>query len=343
MVQTIEIYIKIFYITKNMKKIKPQLYVNQLATVKEGKVFVVKWVEDKETGDKHAEYTEIPSGRYMKSIKFDGVRGVITGHSIESRSKATLPNDNLYTTFKHLMDWCKENNCILDGEFYSHDVDFGEVIGVCMTKGTKKPIPDSFFFHCFDCIPLDDIKMSFENRFKLIPKLDRLEIVEQQMINIPEDSESLTTEFKQRLDEGFEGLMIRGAEKPYKFGRSTPTCGTGYKFKLYETHDAKILGVQQATIVDAKAEKKINELGRSVTSKKKGDRVLIESASGFECVFEGEEFVVNLGLSDERKKEIWENKEKYIGEFCEFKAMPTTKDAPRNPNFLRMRWKEQDE
>jgi ATP-dependent DNA ligase len=212
-----------------------------------------------------------------------------------------------------------------------------------MTKGTKKPIPDSFFFHCFDCVSLDNLVMPLKDRINLIPKIEKLQMVKQELISIPENAQPLKDEFKQRLDEGFEGLMIRGADKKYKFGRSTPTDGVGYKFKLYETHDAKILGVQQATKVDKNAEKKINASGRSVTSKKLGDRVLIEQASGFECIFEGQEFVVSLGLSDERCKEIWENKEKYIGEKCEFKAMLSVKDAPRSPGFLRMRWNDQDE
>jgi len=363
-------------------KLKCMLYVNQLATVKDGKVVVIKWKEDG-NGDKYPEYTQIPEGHYLRSTKFDGVRMIITSYSIESRSKMTLPNENLYIVFKHLQEYCREHDVILDGELYSHEVDFSEIISIAMTKGTKKEIPDSVFFHCFDCLPNDNLAMPFEERLELIPtNIPRLVKVEQTPIELNKDAEFLTHEFKRQLDLGFEGLMIRGAHKEYKFGRTTPTCGKGYKFKLYETHDAKIVGIQQATrvisnevdmifrlhkegFVDSDSEELIHEigkkevrklyeekfgsirttnsLGRSVTSKKKEDRIPIEMASGFFCEFEGNEVTVVLGLTDERKKEIWKNKEKYISEFCEFKSMPTTKDLPRNPGFLRMRWKSQDE
>ena len=61
----------------------------------------------------------------------------------------------------------------------------------------------------------------------------------------------------------------------YKCGRGTLREGLIFKVKPFRTFDAKILGVIQATKVDPEAEKKTNELGRSVTSKKKDDRILI--------------------------------------------------------------------
>jgi len=331
------------------EKIKPQLYVNQLATVKDSKVYVVSYDEimdekGNSTGDKEANYVEIPSGKYLYSTKMDGVRTVITDHSIESRSKTTFPNDNLTKEFKHLKEYCKENNVILDGEFYSHEVNFSDIITICMTKGNKIEIPSSLKFHCFDCIPINDLEMPFNERIKLIPtNLPKLEIVEQKEVLIPQESDILSQEFRKMLDLSFEGLIIRGATSKYKFGRTTPTCGTGYKFKEYVTYDAKILDVIQATVVKDGVETTTNQLGKSVTSKKKDDRETIEQASGFYCELDGKKFTVTLGLSDEFSTKIWQEKEKYIGEYCEFKAMETTKDLPRNPGYLRMRWKNQDE
>ncbi len=334
----------------NLKeKIKPQLYVNLLTTVKDNKVYVVKYEEvldnkGNSTGDKEAIYTEIPSGKYLMSTKMDGVRAIITDHSIESRSKMTFPNDNLTKEFKHLKEYCKEHNVILDGEFYSHKVGFSDIITICMTKGSKVEIPESLTFHCFDCIPINDLEMPFNQRIKLIPtNIPKLEIVEQIEILIPQDANILSKKFREMLDLQFEGLIIRGSTSKYKFGRTTPNCGTGYKFKEYNTYDAKILGVIQATVVKDGVETTTNQLGRSVTSKKKDDRESVEMASAFLCEFKGKQFKVSLGLTNEFATKIWQEKDKYIGQYCEFKAMETTKDLPRSPGFLRMRWKNEFE
>jgi hypothetical protein len=108
--------------------------------------------------------------------------------------------------------------------------------------------------------------------------------------------------------------------------------------KPFQTFDAKILDVIQATEVREGAEKKINELGRSVTSKKKDDRVLIEKASAFVVLYEEKELKVTIAMTDEEKTEVWSNKTKYIGRFIEYKGMLVgAKDLPRHPIFLRFR------
>jgi hypothetical protein len=122
----------------------------------------------------------------------------------------------------------------------------------------------------------------------------------------------------------------------YKFGRSTVNEASCYKVKPYIEKSAIIKGVVQATRVDVNAEKTINELGRSVTSKKKDDRILIEKAAAFTVDYNGIDLKVVIAASDIEKEDIWENKEKYIG--CEvlFKSMDVgAKDLPRHPVTIR--------
>ena len=84
--------------------------------------------------------------------------------------------------------------------------------------------------------------------------------------------------------------------------------------------------------------KTINELGRSVTSKRQGDRVLIEKASAFKVLYEGKELKVTLAMTDEEKEEVWKNQKKYIGRWIEYKGMLVgAKDVPRHPVFVRYR------
>lgn len=46
----------------------------------------------------------------------------------------------------------------------------------------------------------------------------------------------------------------------------------------------------------------------------------------------------SIAMTNEEKKEVWENKEKYIGKYIEYKGMLVgAKDLPRHPIFIRFR------
>lgn len=110
------------------------------------------------------------------------------------------------------------------------------------------------------------------------------------------------------------------------------------KVKPFETFDARIIDVVQSTQVDPEAEKKVNELGRSVTSRKKDDRVFIEKAAAFLVKYGNHEVKVSLAMTDEEKKSVWCNKDDYIGKMIEYKGMLIgSKDVPRHPVFVRFR------
>ena len=114
--------------------------------------------------------------------------------------------------------------------------------------------------------------------------------------------------------------------------------GLIFKVKPFRTFDAVIKDVVQATKVDPEAEKKTNELGRSVTSKRQKDRILIEKASAFKVMYEGHEVKPVIAMSDTEKEEIWENRDKYIGRWIEYRGMQIgAKDVLRHPVVTRFR------
>ena len=100
-------------------------------------------------------------------------------------------------------------------------------------------------------------------------------------------------------------------------------------------YDGVILYVEEATEVKEGVEKTINELGRSVTSKKKDDRKPSGLAKGFRIEFEGlGTFPVGLrGFDNIAKKFIWDNKEDYVGRHFKYTAMKPVKDFPRHAYF----------
>jgi len=270
----------------------------------------------------------------LVSYKLDGVRCIFKDGKMYSRALKQFPNIQLNKRFEFLTKYSKNHNIILDGELLAKSLTFNELSG--LIRQLDKEIPDDLYFYCFDVVKNENFEQPFKNRLRnLYTSLDYLKTVKQRVLyNVEEVNEY----YQEALEWGCDGLILRHPSGRYKFGRGTVKEGLIFKMKPFETFDAKIIGVTQATEVREGAEKKINELGRSVTSKKKDDRILINKASAFVVLYEGKELKVTIAMTDEEKEEVWKNKSKYIGRWIEYKGMLTgSKDLPRHPNFIRFR------
>jgi len=142
--------------------------------------------------------------------------------------------------------------------------------------------------------------------------------------------------YKTVIKEGWEGLVLTHKDHPYKYGRSTLKSGTIFKLKDDKKEfDGVVLEVEEATKAKEGTERTTNELGRSVTSKKKDDREPSGLAKGFVVQYEDAgEFTVSLrGFDNEAKRELLENASKYIGKHFKYTGMPPVKDFPRHAYF----------
>lgn len=307
----------------------------------------------------------------LVSNKIDGIRCILYKGEILSRSLKQIQNKQLREKLQPLADYTREYNLILDGECYSPELTFQQITSMVMTQdfsdpksikkyGEVKKIPNHLKFHCFDAIKDDNLDVPFIDRVKLVETVamlfeDIMYPVQEYLLNNKEEVEK---HFEIALDNGEEGLILRSPEGKYKCGRCTLKEQNVFKLKPYINFDAQVTGVVQSTEVDPNAEKKTNELGRSVTSKKKEDRILIEKASAFwvkyctECNGTGKamngsepctcpfckDLKVVLAKTDEEKEEIWRNKESYIGKWIQYKGMMIgAKDVPRHPVMERFR------
>ena len=272
----------------------------------------------------------------LASYKLDGIRCLFKDGQMYSRSLKQFPNIKIRERFAYLSKISKDKNIILDGELLSKSLTFNELSG--LTRQLAKELPEDLFFYCFDAIHQEDFLMSFRTRTTFLETLDisaYMSTLKQWSIFKLEEIEPL---YENSLAWGCDGLILRDPNGRYKFGRGTIKEGLIYKMKPFMTFDAKIIGIIQATEVREGAEKKINELGRSVTSKKKDDRILIEKAAAFVVMYEGKELKVTIAMTDEEKEEVWKNQKKYLGRMIEYKGMLVgAKDLPRHPVYVRMR------
>lgn len=160
---------------------------------------------------------------------------------------------------------------------------------------------------------------------------DRFQVVPLKHTRI-HDLDELLAYQAQALAEGYEGVMLRAPDAPYKHGRSTTREGYLLKLKNYETDEAVVIGVVEALRNDNPAT--LDALGHTVRSShaenKVGKGVL--GALVVKCIHTGVEFQVGSGFDDEQRKTLWDNPP--IGRVISYNHFPHgRKTAPRHPTW----------
>jgi len=274
----------------------------------------------------------------LVSYKLDGIRCIFKDGQMYSRALKQFPNIQLKNRFKDVIYWTKEQDVILDGELLAKSITFNELSG--LTRQLNKELPNDLHFYCFDAITNENFNQTFLNRKKELDRtgvdyLKHVKILQQISVNSSGEIDAI---YEKALNWGCDGLILRDPNGRYKFGRGTIKEGLIYKMKPFQTFDSKIIDVLQGTIVNPKAEKTINELGYSRTSKLKEDRLPSGRASDFVVKYDGKELKISIAMTQDEKEEVWRNKEKYMGKMIEYKGMLVgSKDLPRHPIFLRFR------
>jgi len=294
------------------------------------------------------------------SKKLDGIRCIFHPTlGMVSRSLKQIQNQQLQKKFEKLKKFSVDHNIIIDGELYDHGLTFQEISRAVMTynfedirtvkniakelkvsdedvKEYLKDLHRNLKFHIFDVD--SGIDLYYKDKTPILKKIIELDnVVEVKNITV-ESALTVNEIFLDALDDGYEGIMLRDPCSKYKYGRSTLKQEWLLKVKPFETFDSKIIAVKQATKVNPNADKKINKLGRSVTSRKKDDRIEIEKAAAFVVKYKSHLLKVSIALPDKEKEKIWKNKDSYIDKMIEYKGlMIGSKNVPRHPVFVRFR------
>lgn len=305
----------------------------------------------------------------LVSFKLDGIRCIYKDGEAITRSLKSIVNKQIKEKLKSLEVYSKENNVILDGEIYAHGITFSLISSCVMTIDyttknsikawkelqekhntniTREEVFSRLKYYAFDCVNQEKFDEPFVDRIDTLQDMSNTDEFNDIFIEVGQDKiesyKDVEVYFAYALEEGYEGLMLKGFDTAYKCGRSTYKEDTMHKLKPYVTFDAVILGVLQATEVDPSAEVTKNELGRSVTSKKQEDRVYIEQASGFQVEYEGNFCFPTLTMTAKEKKEVWANQEDYIGKMIEYKGLLYgSMIVPRHPVMTRFREDKEDE
>ena len=260
----------------------------------------------------------------LASAKLDGVRAIVRDGVVYSRSNKPIPNVFVQETFKGLDHADGE---LIVGLPTAKDCMQATMSGVMSKDGE----PDVRFF-LFDHVRFPN-KPYIERRqnlhFDLI-RNKRLMMVDQHVVL---DLNSLLKLEQVYLDLGYEGLILRDQHAPYKFGRSTVNEGYLLKMKRFVDAEAKVIGFEER--MHNGNEATISELGRTKRSSHKANKTGRGDLGALVCVYEGVEFSIGTGFTDDQRDSIWTSRDKYLGMFAKFKYFPVgVKEAPRHPVFL---------
>ena len=146
---------------------------------------------------------------------------------------------------------------------------------------------------------------------------------------------------QEMLFKGYEGVILRNPDSPYKFGRSTTTEGELVRVKQFVDAEAKILGFEEQKRNDNEAT--VDNLGHTKRSSHAENKVGKNTLGKLHVVgingrFEGVKFKVGTGFTDNQRKHIWTCPNQYMGKTIKYKYQDIgSKDKPRIPVFLGMR------
>ena len=138
------------------------------------------------------------------------------------------------------------------------------------------------------------------------------------------------------VSEGYEGIMVRTLNGPYKCGRSTLRESFLLKIKRWTDSEGVIVAIQEQ--MHNENEKQKDELGHSKRSSHQAGMTPAGTLGRFSVKEIGTDILLGvgtgLGLTHELRQEIWDNRDKYIGKIITFKWQASgSKDAPRFPIF----------
>ena len=268
------------------------------------------------------------------SPKYDGIRALVVDGVVVSRNMKPIPSKFVQENFSKFDGFDGELIC---EEPTAKDC-FARTTSACMTRDCMTPV-DYFVFDL-----LTHPERSFKFRYDQLTdilirqlRLDRIVhimLVKQTIIH----TESQLSLYEQNhVGLGYEGIMIRDSDAPYKFGRSTSREGYLLKVKRFDDSEAITVDIEELEHNDNVAEK--DAFGRTKRSSLKefkrgagilGAFVVIDIKSKIK-------FSIGTGFTHSERKEYYN--EDFIGKIVKYKFQEVgSKDGvPRFPVFIGFR------
>lgn len=261
----------------------------------------------------------------LVSPKLDGIRCLVKGGEILSRSLKQIPN-------QFIREKLKAHGAALEG--MDGELIVGKTFQDTTSAVMSREGQPRFHYMVFDNYL--EPEQVYADRIRVYTEACRAMrsvFVRPIPVLLCGNAAQVEAAVQQFLEEGYEGAIARSPEGAYKFGRATIKEGWMTKIKPMVDEEATIVGFeeQQKNL----NEKTLNELGQMKRSSHKANKVgkltlgaLILHNDKFG------EFRCGTGFDDALRKELWDNKAKYFGKTVTFRYQAIgVKDKPRILSF----------
>lgn len=285
------------------------------------------------------------SGQYNKTKqrfpvyvqpKYDGIRALCMSGRPYSRSMKLIPNQFVNQWF----EIGKEILSDIDGELIVGEPTDEHVFRKTSSGVMSREGQPDFRFYAFDIhskLPFEDRLQKLEDlfdKFKDSEISQRLKLAPTTLVVGYESLDNKEAEF---VDAGYEGIMLRSPAGLYKYGRSTTNGGELIKLKRFTDNEAQVIGFEELQHNNNEAFQ--NETGHQKRSAHQENMVaggmlgaLI--AKSDKCP----EFRVGSGFDHSQRKEIWDNRQRYLNQTFTYKEfLVGGYDKPRHPIFKHWR------
>lgn len=242
---------------------------------------------------------------YLASYKLDGLRAIWCPHTKTFFSRQGLPFHPRLTAHIKI----ESENHTLDGEFYCHGLKLQEInSAIAVTRSAPTEITPRIRFHVFDIVGMSR------------PADERYSTLHQMRRGISSNAEvvphwtytcmnTLSAAFQSALASDYEGLMLKPTRARYCSGRSSAIL----KWKGYKEMQGKVIDFQEG----------LGKFTGMLGSLK------LRALSGVE-------FMCGTGWTDEERKHIWNNKDKYMDRNCIVKFLNLSSDGrPKIGTFVK--------
>ncbi len=253
---------------------------------------------------------DFENNEYLATPKIDGIRALMIDGHLVSRTFKPIRNKYIRTVLESLLPNGADGEIVCPGGFQktsssvmSEDGEpefsyiwFDYVIDVLCTPYFKRV--NDLYSYCVNvnvtCLP------NGKKIVPLIPKhvrdVDNLKEFEQSCINY-----------------GYEGVIVRTANSPYKCGRSTMKEQYLVKIKRFEDSEAVITGFIEEMRNDNEATK--DAFGGTKRSSHQDNKTPLNTLGALmvKDLITGIEFEVGTGFDDQLRKLIWMNKKDWLG------------------------------
>lgn len=266
----------------------------------------------------------LKQGFLYGSPKLDGIRALGIDGMLKARSLKPIPNKFIQA------ELAKQGVDKFDGELIvgapnDEQVYRNTFSGVMSIEGES-----NFSFYVFDYL----IDAPYKDRLAKLVDVGRVKVLEQ----VPLHSLEEIFEYEKRnLELGFEGVMLRRPDAPYKFGRATPKSLDLMKVKREEDAEAVIVEIYPA--YENTNEAYTNELGHTDRTTHAENRIAKEMVGGFVLKSGDSTFKCSAGkFTHEEREAIWKQRDRYIGKLLKYRSFAYgVLNAPRFPRALGFR------